>query len=150
MRRRPGHAPGVRTARGPRRPRQTRAGWTAGLAELAGSTSLGVTRHPTGQWVTQQARHLLIDLDERTERFRFLIRDRDAKVTARFDAGFADAAIEILRSPPQGPPANAHAERWIGTIRPECLDQILIFTDRQLRSVPAECATHHNGHRPHP
>jgi hypothetical protein len=72
------------------------------VAELAGSTSLGVTRHPTGQWVTQQARHLLIDLDERTERFRFLIRDRDAKVTARFDAGFAEQPSRYSTAHPRG------------------------------------------------
>jgi putative transposase len=81
---------------------------------------LGVTRHPTGQWVTQQARNLLIDLHERTEAFRFLIRDRDAKFSAGFDAVFADAEIDTLRSPPQAPRANAYAERWIGTIRREC------------------------------
>jgi putative transposase len=110
---------------------------------------LGVTRHPTGQWVTQQARNLLIDLGERTDCFRFLVRDRDAKFTSSFDAVFADAAIDILRSPPQAPRANAYAERWIGTIRRECLHRVLIFTERQLRSVLAEYATHYNGHRPH-
>jgi putative transposase len=99
--------------------------------------------------VTQQARNLLIDLHERTEAFRLLIRDRDAKFSAGFDAVFADAGIDTLRSPPQAPRANAYAERWIGSIRRECLDQILIFTERQLRSVLAEYATHYNGHRPH-
>jgi putative transposase len=99
--------------------------------------------------VTQQARNLLLELGERAETFRFLVRDPDTKFTASFDAIFADAGIEIVRSPPMAPKANAYAERWIGTARRECLDRLLIFHERQLRSVLAEYATHYNGHRPH-
>jgi putative transposase len=110
---------------------------------------LGVTPHPSGEWVTQQARNLLIELNERTETFRFLIRDRNAKFTPSFDAVFADAGIEILRSPPRAPKANAYAERWISTIRRECLDRLLIINERHLRSVLTEYETHYNGHRPH-
>ena len=110
---------------------------------------LGVTRHPTGQWVTQQARNLLLELGERADAFRILIRDRDTKFTTGFDVVFADAGIEILRSPPRAPKANAYAERWIGTVRRECLDRLLIFHERQLRSVLAEYEAHYNGHRPH-
>jgi len=103
---------------------------------------LGLTRHPTGESVTQQTRNLLIELGEQAEAFRFLIRDRDAKFTASFDAVSADAGIEILRSPPRAPKANAYAERWIGTVRHECLDRLLIFHERQLRSVLAEYEAH--------
>jgi putative transposase len=110
---------------------------------------LGLTRHPTGQWVTQQARNLLLELGEQAETFRFLIRDRDTKFTTSFDAVFDDAGIGILRSPPRAPRANAYAERWIGTVRRECLDRLLIFHERQLRSVLAEYEAHYNSHRPH-
>ena len=76
----------------------------------------GVTAHPTGAWVTQQARYLLIDFGDRADRFRFLIRDRDSKFTAAFDAVFVGADIRILRCPVRTPRANAIAERFIGTL----------------------------------
>ena len=102
-----------------------------------------------GDWVTQQARNLFMDLGERAERFRFLIRDRDNKFTAAFDAVFAGADIRIIRTPVRAPRANAIAERFIGTLRRECLDHLLITGPRHLEVVLREYVQHFNTHRPH-
>jgi transposase InsO family protein len=79
---------------------------------------------------------------------RFLVPDRDTKFTASFDVVFADVGIAVLRSPPRAPKANAYAERWVSTIRRECLDRMLIFGERQLRHVLAEYERHYNTQRP--
>jgi transposase InsO family protein len=105
---------------------------------------LGVTPYPGGDWVTRQARNLLMELEERIGSFRFLVRDRDMKFTAAFDNVFAAAGIEVLRTPVRAPQANAYAERWVGTVRREVLDRMLIFGCRQLQSVLAEYADHYN------
>ncbi|MEU6789121.1 integrase core domain-containing protein [Nonomuraea angiospora] len=110
---------------------------------------LGVTEHPTGPWAAQQARNLMIELGDRAQGFRFLIRDRDTKFTATFDEAFTAAGIRILKSPPRAPRANAFAERWIGGLRRELLDRLLIVNARHLRRVPAAYETHFNEHQPH-
>jgi transposase InsO family protein len=90
-----------------------------------------------------------MDLGEHADRFRFLIRDRDSKFTAAFDAVFTGADIRIIRTPIRAPRANAIAERFIGTLRRECLDHLLITGPRHLEVVLREYVQHFNTHRPH-
>jgi putative transposase len=111
---------------------------------------LGVTAHPTGSWTTRQARNLLMDLGERADEFRFLIRGRDSMFTAVFDEVFAGSGVRIIKTPVRSPKANSFAERYAGTLRRECLDHLLIYSERHLRRILAEHARHYNEHRPHP
>jgi putative transposase len=110
---------------------------------------LGVTANPGGGWVAQHARNFLMDLGDRAAEFRFLVRDRDSTFTSVFDAVFANEGIQILHTPVRAPQANAIAERWIGTVRRELLDRILIVNRRHLTAVLTEYVAHYNHHRPH-
>jgi putative transposase len=110
---------------------------------------LGVTTNPDGSWTTQQARNLLMDLGDRAEAFKFLVRDRAGQFTLTFDAVLADAGIEVLKIPASCPRANAYAERFVLTARTELTDRMLIFGRRHLRHVLDEYARHYNGQRPH-
>ena len=110
---------------------------------------LGITEHPTAAWATQLARKFLCDAGERAERFRYLIRDRDAIFTDAFDAVFASVDIEIKKSAPQCPRMNAYAERFVKTVRAQCTDRMLIVGDRQLRIVLDQYTEHYNAGRTH-
>jgi putative transposase len=110
---------------------------------------LGVTAHPTGAWLTQLARNLSMDLDDAGQRFRFLIRDRDAKFTAAFNAVFTANHMQIIKSPVRAPRANAIAERFVGTIRRELLDHILITNRQHAMTALETFEQHYNDHRPH-
>jgi len=111
----------------------------------------GVTVHPTGEWTSQQARNSALNLDERFEDFRFLIRDRGSNFTASFDhAVFQAAGTTILRTrPSQTPRMNAICERLVGTLRRELLDRVLILGAAHLLAVLAEYQEHYNTARPH-
>jgi putative transposase len=93
----------------------------------------GITPNPNAAWVTQQARNLLLALDERGRRTRFLVRDRDAKFCRGFDDVFGSEGVDVLVTPVQAPNANAYAERWIRTVRTECLDWLLIVGEAPWR-----------------
>ena len=86
----------------------------------------GITAHPAGEWVSQQARNLLMNLENHADGVKFLIRDRDAKFTAAFDAVFTAVGVRIVKTPVQVPRANAISERWIASARRECLNRMLI------------------------
>jgi putative transposase len=109
----------------------------------------GCTANPTGAWVTQQARQFTWRLQERASRFQFLIRDRDSKYTRDFDAVFASEGIRVIKTPVRAPKANAIAERFVGTVRRECLDWLLILNRRHLEHVLGVFVDHYNAHRPH-
>jgi putative transposase len=109
----------------------------------------GVTANPHERWVTQQARNLVMTLAERKQSVRFLVRDRDSKFTREFDEVFRSEGMRVIRTPVRAPRAKAHAERWVGSLRRECLDRILILGRRQLEQVVRAYIGHHNEHRPH-
>ena len=99
---------------------------------------LGVTGHPTGALTAQQARNLLMDLGERADCFKFLLRDRDSKFTAAFDDVLAGNGTRVIKTPVRSPRANSFAERFVGTLRRGCLDHVLILSEQHLRKVLAE------------
>jgi putative transposase len=109
---------------------------------------IACTSSPDGAWVTQQARNLVMQL-EGDERFRLLIHDRDTKFSHAFDDVFRSEGIEVIRTPVQAPNANAYAERWVRTVRADCLDRILILGRRHLEHVLRAYRRHYNQHRPH-
>jgi putative transposase len=107
----------------------------------------GVTAHPDSAWVAQRARNLAID--GRLENVRFLIRDRDAKYSGPFDEVFRTEGIEVVHTPIRVPRANAFAERWVRTVRAECLDWILVLGRRHLEGILRAYVAHYNRARPH-
>jgi hypothetical protein len=109
----------------------------------------GATRNPDSAWVTQQARNVAMALEDKQTPVRFLIHDRDTKFTRPFDAVFEASGTRIVCTPIRAPNVNAHAERWVGSVRAECLDWTLILGRRHLERVLRGYAEHFNGHRPH-
>jgi transposase InsO family protein len=110
---------------------------------------LTITSKPDTAWMLQQGRNLLMDIDDRDQQMRFLIHDRDAKFPRAFDALLESDGMKVIRTPVRAPNANAHMERWVGTVRRECLDRLLILGRRQLDHVLRVYVTHYNRQRPH-
>ncbi|MFK4268801.1 integrase core domain-containing protein [Streptomyces milbemycinicus] len=110
---------------------------------------LGATAHPIASWVAQAARNLVMDLEDLGCRARFMIRDRDGKFPALFDAILKDAGIDVVLSGIQTPRMNSIMERWIQTSRRELLDRTLIWNQRHLLATLREFEQFYNGHRPH-
>ncbi len=109
----------------------------------------GCTAHPTSTWVTQQARQLRWTLEEEGRSMRFLIHDRDSKFSTRFNTVFQAGRTHIVLTPYRAPNANAYAERWVRTVREECLNHLLIFNEAHLRGVLKEYVDYYNHARPH-
>jgi putative transposase len=107
------------------------------------------TGSPNMAWMQQQARNLLMELDDRKRQVRFLLHDRDAKFPRAFDALLATEGIKVIRTPVRAPNANAHVERWVGSVRRECLDRLLIVGRRQLEHVLRVYIRHYNRRKPH-
>jgi transposase InsO family protein len=110
---------------------------------------LGATAHPTATWVAQAAKNLVMDLEDAGCRARFLIRDRDGKFPALFDAVLTDAGIDVVLSGIRMPRMNSLMERWVQTCRRELLDRTLLWNQRHLLHALREFEQFYNGHRPH-
>jgi putative transposase len=109
----------------------------------------GVTEHPNGMWVTQQARNVTSDLEGHEVVTKFLVRDRDTKYTSSFDEVFRAVGARVLETPFRTPNANAYAERFVRSVRSECLDHLLVLNERHLVRILRSYAHHYNEHRPH-
>ena len=109
----------------------------------------GVTEHPIGAWVTQQARNLAMTLEDEGRSVKFLIRDRDTKFVGPFDEVMTSIGARVIKTPVRAPRATAFAERFVGTARRECLDWLLIRNERHLERVLTEFVEHYNSARPH-
>ncbi len=119
------------------------------VSEPYGVHLAGVTANPNAAWVAQQARNLLLRLEDQGRRVRFRIRDRDAKFCRTFNDVFRSEGAKVLVTPVQAPNANAFAERWVRTVRTECLDWLLIVGRGHLKQALRIYVQHYNQHRPH-
>jgi len=109
----------------------------------------GVTAHPDGHWVVQQARQYIWTIEEREEIFRCLIHDNEKKLTSVFDDVFQSKQIQVIHTPIEAPNANSFAERWVRSVREECLDHVLVLNESHLRRVLQPYVEYYNSRRPH-
>ncbi|XHR30972.1 MAG: integrase core domain-containing protein [Chthoniobacteraceae bacterium] len=109
----------------------------------------GMTCQPNGPWVEQQARNFVMELAERGEKASYLIKDGDTKFTEKFDEVFRSEGIKVKRLPYRSPNLNAFAERYVQSIKQECLDQFVVFGEGHLQYLVREYEQHYNTVRPH-
>ena len=104
----------------------------------------GITTNPNQIWITQKARQLVWDLSNRDKPLRFLIHDNDRSFCQAFDTVFESEGTHVIHAPFRTPNANAFTERWVRTVREECLDHILIINATHLRRVLIEFSHYYN------
>jgi transposase InsO family protein len=109
----------------------------------------GITANPDQAWITQQARQIVWNLTDRKSSLRFLIHDNDSKFSRAFDTVFESEGVHVIHTPFYAPNANAYAERWVRTVREECLDHILVLNVAHLQRVLLEYTEYYNSFRPH-
>ena len=109
----------------------------------------GCTTNPDITWVTQQVRQLVWNLKDDSRDMAFLIHDNDTKFPSSYDNVFSSEGIEILNTPYRATRANAYAERWVRSVRDECLDHILVLNENHFHSVLSKYWEYYNHARPH-
>jgi transposase InsO family protein len=110
---------------------------------------IGITANPNSAWVTQQARNAVMDLEDQKLAIRLLLRDHDTKFSRSFDEVFSSQETRVIPTPIQAPQANAYAERWVQTVRAECLDWTLVLGRQHLVRLLDAYVGHYNRQRPH-
>jgi putative transposase len=109
----------------------------------------GVTAHPDRAWVAQQARNFLLHSGEQADPPAYLLRDYDNKFVPEFDAVLESEGVTVKQVGPRAPNLNAHAERWVRTVRQECLDHFVVFGEDHLRYLVTDFVIYYNRFRPH-
>jgi putative transposase len=109
----------------------------------------GVTAHPNGQWMKQQARNVAMYFQEQPVKPTLLLRDNDTKYTSEFDAILGSEGVEVKKITPVSPNLNAYAERFVQSAKQECLDHFVVFGVDHLRHIVGEYLKHFNEERPH-
>jgi putative transposase len=112
-------------------------------------TLAGITRHPTEAWITQMARNAVNNTAGRLRQCRYVLHDRDARFCAAFDDVLASESIQCLKIPPRSPNLNAFAERWVRSVKQECLSKLIVFGERSLQRALTEYIAHYHAERNH-
>ena len=109
----------------------------------------GITTHPTDQWMKQMARNVTMERRGALGDSRYLLHNRDTKYTASFLAIIESAHVKTLQLPTRSPNLNAYSERWVRSVREECLSKLILFGERSLRRAMREYVAHYHAERNH-